>query len=69
MLCSLMTRYQASETAGVWSIIDRLTREVLPAAESGASKAAATGLAVLLNTLNDQQDWRNQAALWPQAVA
>ncbi|MDP3175034.1 MAG: hypothetical protein Q8M88_11440 [Phenylobacterium sp.] len=64
-----MNRYQARDTDGTWSILDRLTRETLPSAEAGPSRASAVALAMLLNTLDDQQQWRAQAAQHPTAVA
>ena len=63
-----MSRYLASERAGVWSILDRLTHETMPTPETGVSRSSAIGLAALMNTLDDQQQWRAEAARCPQAV-
>jgi hypothetical protein len=61
-----MGRYQPSERVGVWGILDRLTQEVLMVGELGAT--AAKAMCDLLNTLEDQQNWRHEAALWPETV-
>lgn len=59
-----MSRYRAREAWGLWSVIDRLTGETLPRMES-LNRAGALAFAEVLNSLEQQQDWRAEARLWP----
>ncbi|HEX5378645.1 MAG TPA: hypothetical protein VFW47_08720 [Phenylobacterium sp.] len=63
-----MERYRTCETVGRWSTIDLLTLETLTAQGAPANHAAAEALSELLNTLDDQQEWRREARRWPGAV-
>lgn len=62
-----MGRYQPSERVGVWAVLDRFTQEVLLVGDLCAATAKA--MCDLLNTLDEQQNWRREAALWPETVA
>jgi len=59
-----MSRYRAREAWGLWSVIDRLTGETLPRVEP-LNRAGALAFAEVLNSLEQQQDWRAEARLWP----
>ena len=59
-----MSRYRAHEVLGLWSVVDRRTGEALPP-EAPSSRVDALALAEVLNSLEDQQDWRLEARLWP----
>ena len=53
-----MIRYHAQKAAKGWSIVDGLTCQILSPVEAGPSQASANALSNLLNTLDNQQDWR-----------
>jgi hypothetical protein len=62
-----MSRYRAHEAAGLWSVFDRRTGEAV-LREEGLAHACAQALAELLNCLEQQQNWRSEAELWPDAA-
>lgn len=64
-----MNRYQTLQTAGAWAVFDRLTREILGGSSESRSEARAEALTSLLNSLDDQESWQTEAALWPQGAA
>lgn len=59
-----MSRYSALKALGLWSVIDRLTGELLPQ-EQPMRALDAKALAGVLNSLESQQNWRAEAELWP----
>ena len=53
-----MIRYHAQKAAKGWSVFDGQTRQTLSPVEAGPSRASANALSDLLNTLDNQQEWR-----------
>lgn len=60
VLSCRMIRYHAQKAAEGWSIFDGLTSQTLSPVEAVPSQAGASVLSDLLNTLDQQQDWRRE---------
>lgn len=60
-----MDRYESCKPFGIPSA----PRERRLGRRIGAGQNDAEALSELLETLRDQQDWRREAARWPEAVA
>ena len=64
-----MLRYEPRHREDGWLVFDRKTYELLPGQGSRLSSHGAVALSDLLNHLENQQAWRDEAGLWPSLVA